>query len=583
MTAFNNQVDKEEVDMLDSDDEGKAYENKQRASYTSTDPLKSSSACSSSNRKLAPLHPPVLDVEEKGQFCACYCVDKESGLERKDTAKNDLGSAAAYCHCMLDSEKLSGAKAKQEFLSSLYNELEQERSAAESAANEAISMILRLQVEKSALQMEARHYQQVLEAKALYDEETITQLKDIILSQEVDKLVLEREVNECRQTLLQYSRNETEKGRPHDHSGHKDVFVEPPPALVTSDEENFLVSVGVSNSTEKILRKISASKSGERLRVRSRQGKQGHMAMQPMEACQSESLQPGTLEIKDEAKTKYIVSMSTGSPVPGAGAKNIVFKDLAMTDDTQSIMHNNQLGIVEFESGNADSLTIEGKCLDVVEECWLPILKQLSKLQKQIWNMIAVESSDFEEDRRIAKDQECTLDTGDGITKLQQELPGGYVDFARDFIHAGCLPDALLNEENNASEDLLNFGVELKSRMPNSCWDIDMHSSKLKDTELMVKDEGLCWNLNKKYWQPHEHKKKGDAYTCSHMDSWSDAMIRTDNCVIALEERFATCQSRLHILEASRKAMTQAIKIMKEKMGKPDMVLMIVADLLKVN
>ncbi|XVF65196.1 hypothetical protein PTKIN_Ptkin09bG0227800 [Pterospermum kingtungense] len=76
----------------------------------------------------------------------------------------------------------------------LYLELEKERSAAATAAEEAMAMILRLQEEKAAIEMEARQYQRMIEEKSAYDAEEMNILKEILLRREKEKHFLEKEV-----------------------------------------------------------------------------------------------------------------------------------------------------------------------------------------------------------------------------------------------------------------------------------------------------------------------------------------------------------------------------------------------------
>ncbi|KAL7105760.1 hypothetical protein ACP275_07G065100 [Erythranthe tilingii] len=76
----------------------------------------------------------------------------------------------------------------------LYSELEKERSAAASAADEAMAMILRLQAEKAAVEMEARQYQRMIEEKSAYDAEEMNILKEILVRREMEKHFLEKQV-----------------------------------------------------------------------------------------------------------------------------------------------------------------------------------------------------------------------------------------------------------------------------------------------------------------------------------------------------------------------------------------------------
>ncbi|KAK5804808.1 pro-apoptotic serine protease [Gossypium arboreum] len=76
----------------------------------------------------------------------------------------------------------------------LYLELEKERIAASTAADEAMAMILRLQEEKAAIEMEAKQYQRMIEEKTAFDAEEMNILKEILLRREREKLFLEKEV-----------------------------------------------------------------------------------------------------------------------------------------------------------------------------------------------------------------------------------------------------------------------------------------------------------------------------------------------------------------------------------------------------
>ncbi|KAL5542591.1 hypothetical protein UlMin_010301 [Ulmus minor] len=86
--------------------------------------------------------------------------------------------------------------------SALYLELEKERSAAASAADEAMAMILRLQEEKALIEMEARQYQRMIEEKSAYDAEEMNILKEILLRREREKHFLEKEVEAYKQMIF---------------------------------------------------------------------------------------------------------------------------------------------------------------------------------------------------------------------------------------------------------------------------------------------------------------------------------------------------------------------------------------------
>lgn len=83
----------------------------------------------------------------------------------------------------------------------LYIELEKERNAAASAAEEAMAMILRLQEEKASIEMEARQHQRIFEEKSAYDAEEMDILKEILVRREMEKHLLDMEVEGYRQMV----------------------------------------------------------------------------------------------------------------------------------------------------------------------------------------------------------------------------------------------------------------------------------------------------------------------------------------------------------------------------------------------
>ncbi|CAN1189117.1 Myosin-binding protein 3, partial [Linum perenne] len=80
-------------------------------------------------------------------------------------------------------------------------ELEKERMAAASAADETMAMILRLQSEKSCLEIESNQYRRVAEQKHDYDQQVI---QSIIMKHELERSLLEEKLRICRQKLQDY-------------------------------------------------------------------------------------------------------------------------------------------------------------------------------------------------------------------------------------------------------------------------------------------------------------------------------------------------------------------------------------------
>ncbi|KAE8650299.1 hypothetical protein Csa_010796 [Cucumis sativus] len=93
---------------------------------------------------------------------------------------------------------------EQSVRAALYLELEKERSAAATAADEAMAMILRLQEEKASIEMDARQYQRMIEEKTAYDAEEMSILKEILVRREREMHFLEKEIEALRTSFFEY-------------------------------------------------------------------------------------------------------------------------------------------------------------------------------------------------------------------------------------------------------------------------------------------------------------------------------------------------------------------------------------------
>ncbi|KAI5675815.1 hypothetical protein M9H77_06765 [Catharanthus roseus] len=92
--------------------------------------------------------------------------------------------------------------AQQKLLQKLYNELDAEREASSTAASEALSMILRLQGEKAAVQMEADQYKRMVEEKMCHAEESLAIFEDIMYQKEMEVASLDYQVQAYRHKLI---------------------------------------------------------------------------------------------------------------------------------------------------------------------------------------------------------------------------------------------------------------------------------------------------------------------------------------------------------------------------------------------
>ncbi|KEH42589.1 myosin-binding protein 3 [Medicago truncatula] len=84
------------------------------------------------------------------------------------------------------------------YMDDLQKELEEERNASAIAANEAMSMITRLQEEKASLQMEAHQYLRMMEEQAEYDNEELDKVNDLLTEKEKEIQDLEAELDYYR-------------------------------------------------------------------------------------------------------------------------------------------------------------------------------------------------------------------------------------------------------------------------------------------------------------------------------------------------------------------------------------------------
>ncbi|KAL9682076.1 hypothetical protein QQ045_013869 [Rhodiola kirilowii] len=101
---------------------------------------------------------------------------------------------------------------QQQLLHKLYAELDQEREASETAANEALSMILRLQGEKAAVQMEAKQYKRMAEEKMFHGDECVAMFEDVIYQKDMEIAALECQIEAYKYKLLSLEFNDSDCG-----------------------------------------------------------------------------------------------------------------------------------------------------------------------------------------------------------------------------------------------------------------------------------------------------------------------------------------------------------------------------------
>lgn len=137
----------------------------------------------------------IDDVEEEKKFTI-------PGLVVSQNARVEID-----VECMALRETVSS---QQQTIQDLIMELEEERNASSSAANEAMSMILRLQREKAEVQMEARQFKRFAEEKMAHDMQETMALEDMLYKREQTLQSLTCEVQAYKHRMMSYGLTESE-------------------------------------------------------------------------------------------------------------------------------------------------------------------------------------------------------------------------------------------------------------------------------------------------------------------------------------------------------------------------------------
>nr|XP_043610961.1 myosin-binding protein 7 [Erigeron canadensis] len=99
---------------------------------------------------------------------------------------------------------------QQQTIQDLIADLEEERYASSSAANEAMSMILKLQREKAEVQMEARQFKSFTEEKMAHDQQELMALEELLYRREQSIQSLTCEVQAYKHRMISFGLTESE-------------------------------------------------------------------------------------------------------------------------------------------------------------------------------------------------------------------------------------------------------------------------------------------------------------------------------------------------------------------------------------
>ncbi|PIA54194.1 hypothetical protein AQUCO_00900622v1 [Aquilegia coerulea] len=171
-----------------------------------------------------------LSISDSIQCCSCGCscsllnngsdttwnravkrkfelVDEQGQNVPTDLNFFSIARVEAENECMALREALTK---QQQSIQELYIELEEERNASSSAANEAMSMILRLQREKAEIQMEARQFKRFAEEKMAHDQQELIALEDLIYKKDQTIQSLNCEAQAYKHKMLSFGLTEAE-------------------------------------------------------------------------------------------------------------------------------------------------------------------------------------------------------------------------------------------------------------------------------------------------------------------------------------------------------------------------------------
>ncbi|XP_047331452.1 myosin-binding protein 7-like [Impatiens glandulifera] len=99
---------------------------------------------------------------------------------------------------------------QQETIQELSLELEEERNASSSAANETMAMILRLQREKAEIQLETRQFKRFAEEKMAHDQEELSAMDELLYKREQSIQSLYCEIQSYKHRMMSYGLTESE-------------------------------------------------------------------------------------------------------------------------------------------------------------------------------------------------------------------------------------------------------------------------------------------------------------------------------------------------------------------------------------
>ncbi|KAK4401800.1 protein FLOURY 1-like [Sesamum angolense] len=146
----------------------------------------------------------LCDLRGKsGEWKRGFCLNDVNEDDEKEHTDEDIESDVSALRKLIKIERQRANAAQAE--------LAKERAASATAAEEAMAMILRLQNEKSLIEMELSQYRRLAEEKQIHDQEVIRSLQWLVWRHESERSSLEEQLKLCKQRLKRLSKDECEE------------------------------------------------------------------------------------------------------------------------------------------------------------------------------------------------------------------------------------------------------------------------------------------------------------------------------------------------------------------------------------
>ncbi|XP_031473755.1 myosin-binding protein 7-like [Nymphaea colorata] len=167
-------------------------------------PSDSNECCSSSPNGSGKWSRSMKRKAEQDEELAGHRVDAVDDSDCFSVARIEIEN-----ECMVLRETVNS---QQQQIQELCMELDEERNASSTAANEAMSLILRLQNEKAEVQMEAVQFKRFAEEKMAHDEQELLCLEDLLHKKNQLIESLNSEIQAYRNRLMSYDSDQFDFG-----------------------------------------------------------------------------------------------------------------------------------------------------------------------------------------------------------------------------------------------------------------------------------------------------------------------------------------------------------------------------------